>query len=405
MRTTLVSVFLLDFKEFGVDQVITHLIACQQFIEVSNKFLEFLIFSLQFINTQACERAQTHIHDCFGLQFVDIETCLQISLSIGRSAACTDNTYHFIDIIYGDDQSFQDMSTIFRFFEFETRTTSNHFHAVLNEITDELLEIQEHWTAFHERNTVHSKAGLQRSELIQLVQHHLCVCVTLHFHNDADITFRMVADICDSFDLLIVDQFRNILYQISLNNTVRQFGNHDALTSVVIGLDIGIRTNNNTSATGFISIFNALITVNRTASREIRSFHMFHQILYGNFRNESIMHACLNIIDIRATTINNLRKVVCRHICCHTNGNTACTIYQQVRETARQNNRLFERVVEVILHINGILVDIAEHFLGQFAQTSLSITHSSCAIAIDRTEVTLTINQAITHCPRLSHTD
>ena len=117
------------------------------------------------------------------------------------------------------------------------------------------------------------------------------------------------------------------------------------------------------------------------------------------------MHARLNIINVRATAVNHFAQVMRRHVRRHSDSNTACAVDQQVREAARQHNRLFQAVVEVILHIDGILVDIAKHLFCEFTQTRLRITHGSCSIAIDRTEVTLTIHQAITHCPRLRHTN
>ena len=93
-----------------------------------------------------------------------------------------------------------------------------------------------------------------------------------------------------------------------------------------------------------------------------------------------------------------------RHVGSHTYGNTACAVHQEVREAARQYDRLTQRIVEVELHVYGILVNITQHFLSQLRETRLGITHSGCAVTVHRTEVTLAVHQAITHVPRLGHT-
>ena len=297
------------------------------------------------------------------------------------------------------------MCFLLGFLEFEFRTTSHYIHTVLDEVTDELLEVQEHRTTFHKGNAVYCKARLQRGELIQLIEHYLCVSVTLHVNHNTDIAFGVILNIGDTFDLLLVSQLSNRFHQLVLHYAVRQLGDHNTLPSVIIGLDVRIRTNHHASATGLISVFDALIAVDSTACREIRSFHVLHQLLYSNILNRRIVHTRFYIINVRATTVNHLAQVMRWHVRCHTNCNTAGSVHQQVRETARQNGRLFQRVVEVILHIYGVLLDIAKHLFCQLRQTSLGITHSSCAITIDRTEVTLTIYEAITHCPRLCHTN
>ena len=93
-----------------------------------------------------------------------------------------------------------------------------------------------------------------------------------------------------------------------------------------------------------------------------------------------------------------------RHVGRHTYGDTACAVHQQVREAARQHSRLEQRVVEVRHHIDGVFLDITQHLLGELRQTRLGITHSGSAVTVHRTEVTLTVYEAVTHRPGLRHT-
>ena len=93
-----------------------------------------------------------------------------------------------------------------------------------------------------------------------------------------------------------------------------------------------------------------------------------------------------------------------RHICCHTHCNTRSTVHQQVGETRRHYCRFGYSVVEVHREIHCILVDVAHHFLAHLCEASLGVTHSSSAVAVYRTKVTLSVNQLVAHCPTLGHT-
>ena len=81
----------------------------------------------------------------------------------------------------------------------------------------------------------------------------------------------------------------------------------------------------------------------------------------------------------------------------HTDGDTAGTVHQQIRETAGQNGGFLQTVVVVGNKIDGVLVDIGEHFHGNFAHLRLGITVSSRRVAVDGTEVTVTVYQHVAH--------
>ena len=157
LRLALVAVFLFDLDELCIDHVVTHLFAGEQFVQMCDQFLDLLIFSLQFVDTQAGEGTQTHIYDRFGLQVIEIESLLEIQLSVCRSTACADDLNHLVDVINGDDQAFQDMCFLLGFLQLEARTAGYHLHTVLDEVTQQLLEVQQHRTTFHKGDVVHRK--------------------------------------------------------------------------------------------------------------------------------------------------------------------------------------------------------------------------------------------------------
>ena len=218
--------------------------------------------------------------------------------------------------------------------------------------------------------------------------------ITTNLNNNSYIALRLIRNASNTFNFLLIGQFCNILHQFWLHDAIRQFSNHNTLATIIFRLYICIGANHDSSATGLKRISNARNTINSTACREVRSFYILHQSLNVNLR----------IVDICHTTINHFAEVMRRHIRSHTYGNTTCTIHEQVGEAARQNGWFAKRVVEVQLHIHRILLDIAQHLFCKFGKTCFGITHSSCTIAVDWAEVTLPVNQRITHCPRLRQT-
>ena len=127
---------------------------------------------------------------------------------------------------------------------------------------------------------------------------------------------------------------------------------------IAFRFDFSFTPQDDTPSTCFESIFYTSISIDSCASREIRSFDILHQICHFHFSAG---------IDEGHTAIQHLAKVMCRHVCRHTDGNTRSAIYQQIRNTSRQYGRFFQRIVKVQLEINRIFVNIAQHFFGKLA--------------------------------------
>ena len=92
----------------------------------------------------------------------------------------------------------------------------------------------------------------------------------------------------------------------------------------IMSLNLGFRTNDNASFTGLECVFNSLIAMNYTTSREIGGDDIFHQSLGVDFR---VLKNC-------KTCINRLGEVVWSHIGRHTHRDTRCSIDKKIRETS-----------------------------------------------------------------------
>ena len=93
-----------------------------------------------------------------------------------------------------------------------------------------------------------------------------------------------------------------------------------------------------------------------------------------------------------------------RDIGSHTDSNTAGTVDEQIRDLGRHDSRFLQGIIEVVHHVDRLLVQVVHHGLSHQLQSGFRITHGSSAVTVYRTEVTLSVHQSITHAPFLSHT-
>ena len=250
------------------------------------------------------------------------------------------------------------MGAFFRFAQFVFGTTDHDFMAVVDECLDQVFQVKLARTSVHQCNIVDTERRLQSCQLIQFVQHHARIGISLDINNDTHTaTVRLVVYIGNTFDTFFIYQISDIFDQFRLINKVGNLGDNDLLV-IAFHFDFGFTAQDDTSPACLESVFYTGISIDSRASREIRSFDILHQICHFHFSAG---------IDEGHTAIQHLAKVMCRHVCRHTDGNTGTAIYQQVRNTSRQYSRFFQRIVKVQLEINRIFVNIAKHFFGKLA--------------------------------------
>ena len=159
--------------------------------------------------------------------------------------------------------------------------------------------------------------------------------------------------------------------------------------------DFGFRANNDTSPTGFVSVFNSVDTANDATSREIRRFDIAHKSIGVDIR----------VVNHSHTSINDLTKIMCWDVGCHTHGNTCSSIDEEVRNTSWKHFWFFERAIEVIFKIDSILIKVVHHGLADTVKPCLRVPHCGRTVTINRAKVSLSINKAVSHCPILSQSD
>ena len=244
---------------------------------------------------------------------------------------------------------------------------------------------------------VRAERILDLGVLIELIENDVRIGITAELDDDTYllVTVGLIADIGDTFDLLLLNEFGDTLDETGLIDHVRQIMHDDSCTAVAHDFDISMGTDNDTALTCSVCIGDTAASEDHTACREVRSFYHGHKIVNGGFR----------IIQEHDDTVNDLAHIVRRDVGRHTYGDTDGTVYQKVRETRRKSDRLYVVLVEVRAEINGTLVDVAHHFHGDFLESCLCITVSSRRVTVHGTEVTMTFNQHIAHGEVLCQTN
>ena len=111
------------------------------------------------------------------------------------------------------------------------------------------------------------------------------------------------------------------------------------------------------------------------------------------------------LVDQGKAGVHNLIQIVWRNICCHADGDTGRTVDEQIGHSCWHNGRLAFGTVIVLDKIDRFFVDVRQDLVCDPRHPYFGITHCRRRIAIDRTEVTLPVDQQITHGKWLRHAD
>ena len=120
------------------------------------------------------------------------------------------------------------MFALFGFAQLVLRTPAHHVDTVLHEQAQQVQDAQLTRLPGHDRQHDHAERFFHLGQLEQLVEDDLRLFVALHLDDDAHaLAVALVANISDAFDLLFVDELRNVGNHARLVYLVRKLGNHN----------------------------------------------------------------------------------------------------------------------------------------------------------------------------------
>ena len=394
LGAALVGVFGLDFQQFGLDDAEPEFAAGQQALEVIDQLHQFIVFVLEVLNGQAGQLIQPHVEDGVGLDLGESETCDQGGLRFFAVAGRADDLDHFVDVADRDQQTFQDVGAGFRFRQLEPGPAGHHFQTVVDERLQDLAQVQrarpvvvdhQHLAA---ENAFHLRMG------VKLVQHHGAHRAALDLNDDPDAGPQagFVAQVGNAGDLFILDQFTDLLDQHFLVDRIRNFVDDDEFLAVFLD-HFGFGADLDHAVTGFIKTADRIQTADDRTGREVRAGQELHQFTDRGGGIFQQMHR----------GVHHFAEVVRRNVRGHADADTHAAVHQQVRELGRQHFRFIRVFVEGRDHVHRILVDVRQQFFGETLHAALGVTVSSRRVAVDASEVALTVHQRHAHGKILRH--
>ena len=245
----------------------------------------------------------------------------------------------------------------------------------------------------HKRNTIDGKARLQAGHLIKLVEHDIGVLSTLHIdHNAHTIAVRLIIDIGNTLYLLLIRKRGNGAAQVGRVGAIR-YGTDDDFVVLHTGFDFGFGTKDYATAPRLVGTLNTHVAHDVSPRGEVRTFDVVHEPFGVDVR----------IVDISNRSIYDFAQVVGRYIGGHTHSDTRGTVDEKRGDAGGQHRRLVARVVVVAVHVHRFLLDVLHHGFAHLAHLGFGVTHGRGAVAVHRTEVSLSDYQRIAHRPRLCH--
>ena len=132
------------------------------------------------------------------------------------------------------------------------------------------------------------------------------------------------------------------------------------------------------------------------ARREVRAWHVLHQLKNGWFRPA--------LCQDKFNSVSDLGEIVWRHRGCHANSDAAGAVHQQVGKQARKTLGLGRVAVVRWCELDRLFVKLAEHGHGCWRESTLGVPVRRWGL-VQAAEVPLRIDQRDVAREVLAHTD
>ncbi len=305
-----------------------------------------------------------------------------------------DETDHLVDVGHGDGEADLQVGGVARLGEPELGAAGDDLLAEVDEGHQDVAQVHQLRSAAVQRDHVAAERGLHGGEAPKLVQHHVGDSIALQLDDDAHaLAVGLVAQVGDALDALLADQLGDALDQRRLVDLVGDLGDDERLALLAQRLGVHLRADDHRAAPGGVGGTDAGAPENGAAGREIRPRHQLDQLLEAHVR----------LVDQRQAGVDHLDEVVRRDVGRHADRDAAGTVDEQVGEACRQDGGLVLLAVVVRLEVDGVRVDVLEQRHRRARQAGLGVAHRRRAIAVDRAEIALPVDQHQPHRERLRH--
>ena len=384
----LVAELVAYFTKLGLYDIVHQVNIGENRLVLGDALENFGELVLDFLPVKAGETSETHRENGVRLDFRKTEALHKAGTVLVVVPSASDDADNFVDVVLGDFETFENVLTLLRLAKVEPCAAGDDFTLEVDVVLEHLFKGEYLRLTVHEGEHNYADGVLELGIGEELVEHHLGVGFALELHDDTkSLAVGLVPKVADSLDAFFFDEVGDALNESSLVDHIGNLGDDYSVAVVLPLLNLRSRAEGYFRASGSIGGADSGATHNDAAGGEVRSLDMLHEVLKGGVR----------VVDKAADGFGGLPKVMGRDIGRHTDGDTDGAVNKKVRVPRGEDHRLLETVVVVRHKIDGLLVDVREHLGRHAAHTALGITVGCGRVAVNGTEVSVTVNEGRPH--------
>src|SRR5581483_712159 len=373
LRPPLVLVSLPDLDQLVLDDLPHQRLAAQHGAKILDLLEDFTVLLDEFGALQLRQALQAHVEDRVGLDLGERQPLHQTTARLVRRLSPADQRDHRVEVVERDLEPFEDMGAFLRLTQLKGRAAHDDFAAVVDEGGQDLFEVQDLRPVVDQGQHDDPEGRLELGVLVKVVQHDQGDLAALELNDDPDaVAIRFVAQVRDAFGPPVLDELGDFLDQVGLVDLIGNLGDDQPLAiGPLVALDVDLRPQGQQTPARFVSLLDPLRAVDEAGGREIRAGDLLHQLRDRYVRVLQQQEEAVD--DFGQVVRGNVRRVADR--------DAARAVDEQIGHLGGQDDRLDPRFVVVGDKIDGLLVDVGQHFLGELRQPRLGVQHGGGRIA------------------------
>ena len=204
---------------------------------------------------------------------------------------------------------------------------------------------------------------------------------------------------CDVGDDAFVDELGDALDELGLVDLVGDLGDDDGLAAAGDVFDGGLGAHHEAAAAGAVGLGDVGLAEEVAAGGEVRA----EDVLEDEIQVEAVV--LRGLIEEGERGVEDLGEVVRRDVGRHADGDAGAAVDDEVGDAGGQDAGLEGGLVVVGDEVDGVHVDVGEHFAGEAGEAGLGVAHGGGRVTVDRAEVALAVDHEVAQREGLGEAD
>ena len=248
----------------------------------------------------------------------------------------------------------------------------------------------------------HGEGLLHLGVLVELVEDDLVLGSALEADDDAHaVAVGLVAELVagDVVDDALVDEVGDALDELGLVDLVGDLGDDDGLASAGDVFDAALGAHHEAAAAGVVGVGDVALAEDEAAGGEVGAFDVLEDEV------EVGTGFALFFGDDGDGGVDDFGEVVRRDVGGHADGDAGAAVDDEVGDARGEDGGLEGGLVVVGGEVDGVGVDVGEHFAGDAGEAGLGVTHGGGWVAVDGAEVALAVDHGVAEAEGLGEAD